>query len=60
MSTWSDLASSVRKLLVMQDQMDRLSADAMDMAHKLEEHHSRLIRIETIIDLARNQQVSRD
>lgn len=32
MSTWSDLASSIRKLLIMQDQMDRLSAEAKEIA----------------------------
>lgn len=60
MSVWAELTDSVRKLLLMQHQLDRLNADAADMDRRIEDHEGRLIRLETIIDLARNRQIPRD
>lgn len=57
MSVWVDLARSIRKLMVMQDQLDRLNAQTREIAAKLEDHSYRLIRVETIIDLARKRQL---
>lgn len=60
MSVWSELANSIRKLMAMQDQLDLLNVRVRDIAEKLEDHQYRLIRVETIIDLARSRQLRRD
>lgn len=59
MSVWAELTDSIRKVLLMQHQLDRLNAQAREMARKID-HDGRLIRVETIIDLARNGQLPRD
>jgi hypothetical protein len=60
MSVWAELTESVRKLLLMQHELDQLKDWVIDMARKIEDHNGRLIRVETIIDLARSRQITRD
>lgn len=60
MSVWAELTDSVRKLLLMQHQLDRLNAEVAAMDRKVEDHDGRLVRVETIIELARSRQISRD
>jgi hypothetical protein len=44
----------------MQHQLDHLNAEVAEMDRKVEDHDGRLIRVETIIELARSRQISRD
>ena len=60
MSVWVELARSIRKVMAMQDELDRLSAQTREIAEKLEDYGYRLVRVETIIDLAGRRQLSRD
>ena len=53
MGFWSQAVANVRKLLLLQDQLDRLSSHTKELAERVDDHTYRLVRIETIIELAR-------
>jgi len=59
MSLWSDLRSTLRSILVIEEKIDRLSAVVEKMAGHVEDHEKRLIRIETLIELARERRLPR-
>jgi len=57
MGLWTDVLGSFRKLLLMQDQLNRLNSRTKAIAEKLDDHTYRLVRLETIIELARKPRV---
>ena len=52
MSAWSDIRDSVRKIILMQDKIDRLASGLSRLSADVMDHEKRLIRIETMIEMA--------
>ena len=57
MGAWAELRDAVRNVILMQDQLERLSAESEEVSGKLADHERRLIRIETMIELAQRRQL---
>jgi len=51
MSTLSEVLAATKKILLVTDDIKRLSADAESLSTKVADHEHRLIRIETIIEM---------
>lgn len=51
MSAWSDIKDSVRKIILMQDKIDRLATGLSRLSTDVMDHEKRLIRIETMIEM---------
>jgi ppGpp synthetase/RelA/SpoT-type nucleotidyltranferase len=60
MSAWAELREGIRKVILMQDRLERLSAGTEKMAGQLADHDRRLVRIETMIELAQRRQLPGD
>jgi hypothetical protein len=52
MSAWADIRDSVRKIILMQDKIDRLASGLSRLSADVMDHEKRLIRIETMIEMA--------
>jgi hypothetical protein len=52
LSAWSELRDALRKLILMQERVERLAGSADRMTSQLLDHDRRLVRIETMIELA--------
>lgn len=52
MSAWTELRDGVRRVILMQDHLERLSAEFEKVANQLANHERRLVRIETMIEIA--------
>lgn len=52
MSVLSDALAATKKILLVSEELDRLSEDTKAFAHAVQDHEHRLIRIETTLDLA--------
>ena len=57
MSAWTELRDGVRKVILMQDQLERLSAQSEKVAGQLANHERRLVRIETLIEIAQSRRL---
>jgi hypothetical protein len=55
MSAWSELRNSIRKIILMEDKIDRLAQGVDRVASEVMDHEKRLIRIETLIEVAQNR-----
>ena len=55
MSAWSDIKGSIRKIILMQDKIDRLAKGVSDLSANVMDHEKRLIRIETMIEMAQGR-----
>lgn len=51
MSTLSEVLSATKKILLVTDDIKRLSEDSRALSEKVTDHEHRLIRIETIIEM---------
>lgn len=51
MSASSDIKDSVRKIILMQDKIDRLAGGLSRLSADVMDHEKRLIRIETMIEM---------
>jgi len=51
-SAWRDIRDSVRKIILMQDKTDRLASGLSRLSADVMDHEKRLIRIETMIEMA--------
>lgn len=60
MSAWDDLRDGIRNVVLMQDRVERLSARAEKAAEQLADHDRRLVRIETLIEVAQNKRLAGD
>ena len=52
MSAWTELRDGVRRVILMQDHLERLSVEFEKVANQLANHERRLVRIETMIEIA--------
>jgi hypothetical protein len=50
-SAWSDIRDSVRRVILMQDKIDRLASGLTRLSADVMDHEKRLIRIETMIEM---------
>lgn len=60
MSRWPDLSSLIRSFFLMRDAIDRLQLSTDQMGEKLTDHDRRLVRIETMIEMAQANRLSRE
>ena len=51
MSTLSEVLAATKKILLVTDDIKRLSADSESLSNKVADHERRLIRVETIIEM---------
>jgi len=56
MSVWTTLLSAGREMTVVTERVDRLRAEVDELHKSVTNNTERLIRIETLIDLARERQ----
>jgi hypothetical protein len=52
LSAWTDLRDALRQAILIQERVERLTAGMDRMADRLLDHDRRLMRIETMIELA--------
>ena len=55
MSTLKDVMSAMKEVLLLTDKVDRAGAVLSEMANELRDHDRRLVRLETIVEIAGNQ-----
>ena len=55
MSTLKDVMSAMKEVLLLTDKVDRAGAVLSEMANELRDHDHRLVRLETIVEIAGNQ-----
>ena len=55
MSTLKDVMSAIKEVLLLTDKIDRAGAALSEISSELREHDRRLIRLETIVEIAKNQ-----
>ncbi len=55
MSTLKDVMSAMKEVLLLTDNVDRAGAALSEISSELREHDRRLIRLETIVEIAKNQ-----
>lgn len=56
MSSLKDVMSAMKKVILLTDKVDRAGSVLSDMAVELRDHDRRLVRLETIVEIAKNQQ----
>jgi hypothetical protein len=55
LSTLKDVMSAMKEVLLLTDKVDRAGAALSEISSELREHDRRLIRLETIVEIAKNQ-----
>ena len=55
MSTLKDVMSAMKEVLLLTDKVDRAGAALSEISSELREHDRRLIRLETIVEIVKNQ-----
>jgi hypothetical protein len=60
MSAWTEIRDGIRKVILMQDHLERLSVDFAKFSGQLTDHERRLVRIETMIEVARRRHLPGD
>ncbi len=55
MSTLKDVVSAMKDLLLLTDKVDRTGKVLTDISNELREHDRRLVRLETMVEIAKNQ-----
>lgn len=55
MSTLKDVMSAMKEVLLLTDKVDRAGAALSAISGELREHDRRLIRLETMVEIAKNQ-----
>ena len=55
MSTLKDVMSAMKEVLLLTDKVDRAGAALSEISSELREHDRRLIRLETMVEIAKNQ-----
>ena len=53
MSTLKDVMSAMKEVLLLTDKVDRAGAVLSEMAKELRDHDRRLVRLETIVEIAK-------
>ena len=55
MSTLKDVMSAMKEVLLLTDKVDRAGSVLSDISGELRDHDRRLVRLETIVEIASNQ-----
>ena len=55
MSVWDDLKGSLRKIILMEARIDQLAGAVDKLSDQALDHEKRLIRIETMIEIAQSR-----
>ena len=55
MSTLKDVVSTLKEVLLLTDKVDRAGKMLTEIAGELRDHDRRLIRLETMVEVARSQ-----
>ena len=55
MSTLKDVMSAMREVMLLTDKVDRAGATLSEVATELRDHDRRLVRLETIVEIAKHQ-----
>ncbi|MGD8261224.1 MAG: hypothetical protein PVG70_06265 [Desulfobacterales bacterium] len=55
MSTLKDVISAMKDVLLLTDKVDRAGKVLSDISSELRDHDRRLIRLETMVELAKSQ-----
>ena len=55
MSTVKDVISAMKEILLLTDKVDRAGTVLSEIANELRDHDRRLIRLETVVQIAQNQ-----
>ena len=55
MSTLKDVMSAMKEVLLLTDKVDRAGAALSEISSELREHDRRLVRLETIVEIVKNQ-----
>jgi len=55
LSTLKDVMSAMKEVLLLTDKVDRAGSVLSEMSRELRDHDRRLVRLETIVEIARNQ-----
>lgn len=55
MSTLKDVISAMKEVLLLTDKVDRAGTVLSEMSSELRDHDRRLIRLETMVEIAKNQ-----
>jgi hypothetical protein len=53
MSLLSDAFATTKKILLVSEELSRLTGDSKELAHTVTDHEHRLIRIETTLEIAK-------
>jgi len=57
MSTISDVMTAMKDVLLLTDKVDRSGKMLSELARELRDHDRRLIRLETMVEMARTRQI---
>lgn len=55
MSTLKDVMAAMKEVILLTDKVDRAGSLLSEMAIELRDHDRRLVRLETIVEIAKNQ-----
>ncbi len=55
MSTLKDVISAMKEILLLTDKVDRAGTVLSEISNELRDHDRRLIRLETMVEIAQNQ-----
>ena len=55
MGTLKDVMSAMKEVLLLTDKVDRVGKVLSDISNELRDHDRRLIRLETMVEIAKNQ-----
>ncbi len=55
MGTLKDVMSAMKEVLLLTDKVDRAGKVLSDISNELRDHDRRLIRLETMVEIAKNQ-----
>ena len=55
MGVWDDLKANIRKIILMEERIDNLAKAVDRLADQSLDHERRLIRIETMIEMAQDR-----
>lgn len=58
MSAWEDIREGVRRAILMQERVERLANGIEKLEDRLLDHDRRLVRIETMIEIAQQNRLA--
>lgn len=57
MSVWNDMRDGLRRAILLQDRVERMAGLVQGLDLQLTDHERRLVRIETMIELAQQNRL---